>query len=170
MANEQAKAQLAGLVDEVTQQFREIARIQDERNQLTASATVRRKRVTVTVNADGAVIETKFGPNIEELTYPEIAAAVTEAAQKATAEVMRKGQQLMSPLDDRRARLPKLSDLIDGMPDLTGHLPAPQRASTASPAARNRALVDDGSAAVEFENAEVLNKPDEDGGVTASGW
>ncbi|CCF61645.1 YbaB/EbfC family nucleoid-associated protein [Nocardia cyriacigeorgica] len=169
MANERAKTELAGLIEEVGQQFREIARIQEERAQLTASATVRRKRVTVTVNADGVVIDTKFGPNIEDLSYSEIAAAVTEAAQKANAEVLRKGQQLMNPLDDRRARLPKLSDLIEGMPDLTGDLPKPRRASTDAPAARSQSTVEDGSAAPEFADAEVP-KPDSDGGVTDSGW
>ncbi|WP_280452695.1 YbaB/EbfC family nucleoid-associated protein [Nocardia cyriacigeorgica] len=169
MANERAKAELAGLIEEVGQQFREIARIQEERAQLTASATVRRKRVTVTVNADGVVIETKFGPNIEDLSYSEIAAAVTEAAQKANAEVLRKGQQLMNPLDDRRARLPKLSDLIEGMPDLTGNLPTPRRASTAAPAACSRDSVEDGSAAPEFADAE-MPKPDGGDGVTDSGW
>ncbi|WP_280231533.1 YbaB/EbfC family nucleoid-associated protein [Nocardia cyriacigeorgica] len=169
MANERAKAELAGLIEEVGQQFREIARIQEERAQLTASATVRRKRVTVTVNADGVVIETKFGPNIEDLSYSEIAAAVTEAAQKANAEVLRKGRQLMNPLDDRRARLPKLSDLIEGMPDLTGNLPTPRRASTAAPAARSRDSVEDGSAAPEFVDAE-MPKPVGGDGVTDSGW
>lgn len=127
MANERAKAELAGLIEEVGQQFREIARIQEERAQLTASATVRRKRVTVTVNADGVVIETKFGPNIEDLSYSEIAAAVTEAAQKANAEVLRKGSTA-----DESARRPACAATETIGPDRRYARPDRQPADTAA--------------------------------------
>ncbi|WP_433195542.1 YbaB/EbfC family nucleoid-associated protein [Nocardia sp. CA-107356] len=171
MTNEFAKAEMAAVLDEVQQQFRAIAQVQRQRAELTASATVR-KRITVTVNADGTIIETKFAAGVEELSYSEIAKAVTEAAQKATAEVMRKAQELMMPLHDRRARLPKLSDLIEGMPDLSAEMPKAPRVSLAPPNAEERRTVaDDDSAPMEFSNVEVVSRQvGADRGVTDSSW
>ncbi|MGK8511909.1 hypothetical protein ACRS5S_29100 [Nocardia asiatica] len=56
MTNEQAKADLADILDGVQEQMRIIARLQQERAELTGRATVRGKRVTVVVNADNAVM------------------------------------------------------------------------------------------------------------------
>ncbi|MFE9326894.1 YbaB/EbfC family nucleoid-associated protein [Nocardia sp. NPDC052278] len=171
MTNEFAKAEMAAVLDEVQQQFRAIAQVQQQRAELTASATVR-KRITVTVNADGTIIETKFGSGIDELSYGEIAKAVTEAAQKATAEVMRKAQELMTPLHDRRARLPKLSDLIEGMPDLSSEMPKAPKVSLAPPNSEERQTVSDNDGApMEFSNVEVVSRQSAtDRGVTDSSW
>ncbi|MEU0503989.1 YbaB/EbfC family nucleoid-associated protein [Nocardia sp. NPDC005998] len=171
MTNEFAKAEMAAVLDEVQQQFRAIAKVQQQRAELTASATVR-KRITVTVNADGTIIETKFASDIDELSYSEIAKAVTEAAQQATAEVMRKAQELMTPLHDRRARLPKLSDLIEGMPDLSAEMPKAPTVSLAPPnAEERRAFAADDRAPMEFSNVEFVSRqPGADRGVTDSSW
>ncbi|MFC4377444.1 YbaB/EbfC family nucleoid-associated protein [Nocardia halotolerans] len=130
MTNEHAKAQMADILETVQSQMRAIAQVQQDRAQITASATVR-KRVTVTVNADYKVIETKFTPDIDDLTYTEIAKAVTEAAQNAATEVARKTQELMAPIQSERARLPKITELVDGMDDFA--IPEPVEASLAPP-------------------------------------
>ncbi|WP_067646782.1 YbaB/EbfC family nucleoid-associated protein [Nocardia harenae] len=169
MPNEHTRAELHAVIEQVGQQFRTIAQIQRDRADLTASATVR-KRVTVTVNADGMVIETKFAGTIADLEYSEIARAVTEAAQQAGAEVARKVQALMEPLNDQRARMPKLTDLIEGIPEFAANPPGPVPASTAPPSAPERA-VREGAAAMEFDDVEVA-RPEgtRDRGVTDSGW
>ncbi|MFI9506323.1 YbaB/EbfC family nucleoid-associated protein [Nocardia sp. NPDC052566] len=165
MTNDFAKAELASVLSEVKQQFRSIAQVQQARVQLTASATVR-KRVTVTVNAEGTIIETKFGSGIEELSFPEIARAVTAAAQQASAEVARKNQELMAPLHDRRARLPKLSELIDGLPDFGAEAPK----SPPVPLLPTGAAGDENdSTAMEFRDVEAM-VPNHDRGVTDSVW
>ncbi|WP_306360354.1 YbaB/EbfC family nucleoid-associated protein [Nocardia sp. CC227C] len=133
MVNEQARAEMLSVLGDVREQLRMIARMQQDRARLTASASVRNKRVTVTVNADGVVVETKFGPGIDELGYGEIARAVTEAAQQAAAEVARRGSDLLAPLHDQRARLPKLTDLIEGMPDIADEVPTPMPAPLTKP-------------------------------------
>jgi hypothetical protein len=173
MTNEHAKAEMAAVLDGVQKQLRSIARLQQERTLLTASATVRR-RVTVTVNANGTVIETKFGAGIEDLSYSEIARAVTEASQQAAAEVARKTEEMMSPLQEQRARLPKLSDLIEGMPDFGAEIPEPPPVSTAAPGSAERQQLptaDDSSAPMIFSNVETLSQDRADGrGVTDSSW
>ncbi|MGV9674817.1 YbaB/EbfC family nucleoid-associated protein [Nocardia sp. NPDC003482] len=164
MTNERAsRADLAGLIDDVQEQLRTIARLQMERAELVATATVR-KRVTVTVNADNTIIDTTFGPDIEDLTYPEIAKAITEAAQQASAEVARKTRDLFAPLQDQRARLPKLTELVEGMPDLS--LPEPPRASIDPP---RRRPASDGS--MRFTDVEAFDhERDRNHRATDSGW
>lgn len=163
MTNERAKSDLAAILDDFRNQMTTITELQRERAALTASATVRGKRVTVTVNADGTVIETRFGSGIEDLDYHEIARAVTEAAQQASAEVARRSQELMAPVSQNRNRMPKLTDLIPGMPDLSRELAVPDLpvVSTAPPGSPERA-------AAHPKPDEQAPKPR--GTATDSGW
>ncbi|AYF77051.1 YbaB/EbfC family DNA-binding protein [Nocardia yunnanensis] len=159
MVNERARSDFADILDDFRDQMRTITQLQRERAALTASASVRGKRVTVTVNADGTLIETKFGSGIEDLDYHEIAKAVTEAAQQASAEVARRGREILDPLSRNRDRLPKLMEMVPGMPDLGQELriPEPPVVSTAPPKAPERRAAD----------------PEERrsrGGATDSGW
>lgn len=172
LVNERTRAEMTEVLGEVQQQLRMIARVQQERARLTATAAVRNKRVAVTVNADGIVIETKFGTGVDELSYAEIAKAVTDAAQQAAAEVARLGSELMSPLEDRRARLPKLSDLVEGMPDLSGEMPVTQVAPLVPPDADERRAADEnGSEEMRFSDVEELDHDEVRArGVTDSSW
>lgn len=139
MVNERAKADLHEIMESVQEQFRQVERIQRERAEIVGKATVR-KRVTVTVNADNKIIETRFGADIADLEYPEIAKAVTEAAQLAADDVARQLGELMSPFQETRARLPKLSDLIEGMPEL--RIPGKIDAPTTPPSTRRDSFAD----------------------------
>lgn len=170
MRNEHARAEMESVLEEVQQQFKLIAQIQQDRAQLTASATVR-KRVTVTVNADGTLIETKFGPDIADLNYGEIARAVTEAAQQAAAEVARKAGALMTPLQEKRARLPKITDLIEGMADIVPPVPEAPPVSLEPPDRHALQRADEDSAPMEFNNVEAVDPTGARGrGVTDSSW
>ncbi|WP_433670687.1 YbaB/EbfC family nucleoid-associated protein [Nocardia sp. CA-136227] len=133
MANESAKAELASMIDEFQQQMRVLGDMQQKRAQLMATGYALQKRVTVVVNADGTVIETRLDPDLEDLPLLELAKAITEAAQAAATELARKSSELLSPIQERRGRMPKMSDLIEGMPDLTERIPEPIPASTAPP-------------------------------------
>jgi len=95
-------------------------------------------RVTVSVNADGVLIDVKFGRGVEELEYADLSRAILKAAQDATADVARQTQELMAPIQEERARLPKLSDLVEGMPDLSSLMPSAERAPQSKPDAPDR--------------------------------
>ncbi|MEU1980988.1 YbaB/EbfC family nucleoid-associated protein [Nocardia sp. NPDC019395] len=127
-----------------------VAELQRQRTQLTASASVRDKRVTVTVNANGLVIATEFSPDIGDLTFDEIATAVTEAVHQAAAEMVRRTEELMRPLREVRAGKPKLSELVDGIPDFESVVPVEPQVSTAAPNAAER---------VSAQNADAGNDP-----------
>jgi DNA-binding protein YbaB len=136
MENERTAADFADLMDTVNGQIRAIAEAQRKRVDLVATASARDGRVTVTCNADGVPIETEFSDDIDDLDYDDIAAAVTEAAQAAAADVARQAQELIAPIQKTRSRLPSLSSMVEGLPDLRAKTPEPQRASFDPPAAR----------------------------------
>ncbi|MBF6130647.1 YbaB/EbfC family nucleoid-associated protein [Nocardia brasiliensis] len=136
MHNERTKGNVADLLDTVNQHIRSIAEVQQKRVELTATATAGKGRVRITVNADGVVIDTEFSDDIDDLDYDEIADAVTEATQDAAAEVARKAEELIAPIRDTRSRLPSLSSLVEGLPDIRTKTPELQRASFESLAAR----------------------------------
>ncbi|MFB8002137.1 YbaB/EbfC family nucleoid-associated protein [Nocardia sp. NPDC056000] len=163
--NERARHDLSDILEGFADQMRTITQLQRERAALTASASVRQKRVTVTVNAEGTVIETKFNSEIADLDYPEIAKAITEAAQQAAAEVAQRGRDILAPVSQNRNRLPKLSDLVPGMPDLSRELriPEPPVVSTAPPKSPERL-------ATQANDEPESQTPPRRGAATDSGW
>ncbi len=168
MANEFAKAQLAEVRAAFQDQLALIADLQARRTRLTATGTARGKRVAVTVNADGTVIETKFNGSISDLGYADIARAVTAAAQEAAAELARKSSELTAPLQEIRGRFPKLHDIVEGMPDLAAQRPAAPEVSLAPPNSPERRTTVDADD-TPFDNVERLPRHD-DSAVTESGW
>ncbi|NKY37145.1 YbaB/EbfC family nucleoid-associated protein [Nocardia speluncae] len=165
MTNERAKADLAAILDGVQEQMRTIAGLQQRRAELTATATARGKKVKVTVNADNKVIDVKFSSDIDELTYSEIAKAVIEAAQRACVEVARETAGLMAPLENQRARLPKLSDLVE---DLAGvEIPGSVEAPVTRPNSLDAQMISDGSAAPDNTAGDSRGRG---GSVTDSSW
>ncbi|MFE4455819.1 YbaB/EbfC family nucleoid-associated protein [Nocardia tengchongensis] len=153
MTNEAAKAQLADLAEMVQGSFAALARAQRDRARLTASARAGGRRVTVTVNADGVVIKIEFSDDIDELTYSEIAAAVTSAAQEAAVEVKQKSQEILAELQAEKAKIPALSEVFPLMPDIQAMMPTPPEVSMAPPNAAER-RAPDADAGPRFENVE----------------
>ncbi len=123
MVNERLRTDMMTVLEGLDDQLRGIAEIQLRRSRLTATASTCEQRIEVTVNADGLLIETTFADDISELTYDEIAAGMTAAVQQAADEVLRQGAALMEPLRERKLQLPKLSEIIEGAPDLGEMMP-----------------------------------------------
>ncbi|ATL65745.1 YbaB/EbfC family nucleoid-associated protein [Nocardia terpenica] len=138
MTNEMAKAQAADIMDMVRAGIDNIARAQREQARLVASATAARGRVTVTVNAQGVVIETRFSSDIEDLGYAEIARAVTQAAQDAAAQVRKRTREIFEDVRKDQERMPRLSEFLPGMPDVRDMMPEPPEVSTAPPRSAER--------------------------------
>jgi DNA-binding protein YbaB len=124
------------LMAKFTEGMRLISELSHRRAELTASAAVENGRVTVTVNADGAVIETKFSSDVDDLDHDTLARAMTSAAQQAFREVGRLSRELMAPVAAHHASMPTLPDLIPGMPDVRALIPQPPQVSMAPPTER----------------------------------
>ncbi len=153
MANEAEKAQLAGLKELVKGSFASIARAQQERARLTATAHAAGRRVTITVNADGVVIKTEFSDDIDDLTYSEIAEAVTGATQDAAAQVQQKAARIMAALQQEQAQIPSVSEFFPMMPDVQSMIPTPPEVSMAPPGSPERTTIEPDPAA-QFSNVE----------------
>lgn len=133
MVNERLQEDMATMLSGLSHQMRGIAEVQKKRSLLTATVLAEEKRIEVTVNADGVLIDTKFADDIGDLTMDEIATALTEAVQAAAARVQQKARELMDPLLAHRNALPKLPEMIEGAPDLGGLIPQPPETPTVSP-------------------------------------
>ncbi|MFI1465323.1 YbaB/EbfC family nucleoid-associated protein [Nocardia carnea] len=133
MVNDRLQEDMATMLSGLSHQMRSIAEVQKKRSLLTATVLAEEKRIEVTVNADGLLIDTKFADDILDLTMDEIAAALTRAVQEAAAEVQKKARALMDPLLEHRESLPKLSEMVDGAPDMSDVIPQPPAAPTMSP-------------------------------------
>ncbi|NKY28632.1 YbaB/EbfC family nucleoid-associated protein [Nocardia gamkensis] len=124
MVNERLRADMATMLEGLGEQFRGIAELQKRRALLTATVTACDKRIEVTVNADGVLIATRFADDVLDLGLDEIAENITAAVQAAAAEVAARGRELMTPLLERKNALPKLSEIVEGAPDLGSLMPA----------------------------------------------
>ncbi|MGF6882747.1 DNA-binding protein YbaB [Nocardia sp. GAS34] len=101
-------------------QVAEIARLRQERAQLTATATAAHRRVSVTVNADGIAIDVRFSGAIDDLSYDEIADAVTEASRQAVADMARQKAGRSISVDAERGvpDIGSLSAVMDSLRDI----------------------------------------------------
>ncbi len=127
-------ADVDGLMNTFTEQMREVARVQRERAALTARATAGGGKVAVTVNADCVLVAVEFSAGIDRLGYDEIASATLEAGQQAAEEIRRRSLELLAPLQEWRNRLPKVQDVVDGIPDVRNQIPTPPPVSLDPPA------------------------------------
>ena len=73
--------------------------VQRRRAELVGEATVADKMVTVHVNAQGVVIKTEIDEDfLDDYDLEDLAGFITEAAQRAAADVGRRGEELLAPL------------------------------------------------------------------------
>ncbi|MFI5776860.1 YbaB/EbfC family nucleoid-associated protein [Nocardia sp. NPDC051570] len=143
VANERLKADAALMMEALHEQMAGIAKIQRDRARLTATTTACEKRISVTVNGDGILIGTRFADDIADLTFDQIAAAMTEAVQAAAQQVNARARALMEPLRERKSQLPRLSDLIEDAPDFAAMIPVPPPVSVAPPNSPERRYDDE---------------------------
>ncbi len=108
------------------EQFRarmgEITRLQQERTQLMGVGTAERRRVTVTVNADGITIDIRFSSDIGDLDYEEIAAAITEASRLAVADVAEQTTALFAPITPDPADRIEMDETLSGFANVRDQL------------------------------------------------
>ncbi|NUS45416.1 MAG: YbaB/EbfC family DNA-binding protein [Mycobacteriaceae bacterium] len=137
-----AREHFAQVMNDFHAQMADIGRMQQLRATLVATGYAADKRVAVSLNADGIVIETVFADDIGDLDHDEIAAAVTAAGQAAARDLQRQTDEVHAPLLERRARMPKLSEIIgtiEGLEDF----PAPPAVSLAPPGSPDRVAADE---------------------------
>ncbi|MGW4770165.1 YbaB/EbfC family nucleoid-associated protein [Nocardia sp. NPDC004278] len=172
--DELTRAHFVDLMEDLKASVESVVRAQQEHALLTATATAAGKRVTVVVNANGVVIQTKFSADIAELTYAEIATAITKAAQDAAAQMQRRTREMITELKRDQARLPKLSEFLPGVPDMENLIPQPPEVSTAPPSARAATPAPENlGGGMKFTDVVQLDHGSQAGsgpGVAETGW
>lgn len=142
------------------EQLRRVAEIERQRAELTVSAATPDMRVTATVDANGYLIDLEFSSDIGDMSYEQIAAAVVATTRQAIAESARRSGELFEPLNEYRMRMPKLSELFEGMPDSEFRLVPPGADIAAEPPAEESPT---DTAIPEAEVSPVSANPDRDG-------
>lgn len=170
MANEPTRTRVEELVESVQQSIESIRQAQRQRARLTATAQAAGRRVTVTVNADGVVISTRFADDIKDLEIEEIAAAVTTAAQDAAARVRQRTREMISTLRQEQARLPKLSEFVPGLPDVGELLPTAPEPPTDVAASGRDAEPDEDAMVFTDVTSWDHTTPRQGPGVIESAW
>ncbi|WP_327119115.1 YbaB/EbfC family DNA-binding protein [Nocardia sp. NBC_01730] len=170
MTDDLAAGQLIDLLDTIKAGIASIGLAQQQAAALTATVSVARRQVAVSVNAEGVVIDVRFGDEIDQFDYREIARAVCTAAQAAAVEVQSKRAALMARLDEEQARMPKLSEFLPGMPDVLDMIPPAPVVATAPPGAAEEDADED--APMEFTDVEEWDhEPSENrSGITDAQW
>ncbi|WP_327119148.1 YbaB/EbfC family nucleoid-associated protein [Nocardia sp. NBC_01730] len=116
MSSERDRVGHPDTLTQIQEQIRIIEETQRQRVLLTATALSRDKRVRVTVNTNGMVIETRFASDISQVfTADELAKTVTEVVQAAAAAVDCKNQELIASLAAKQALLPRMPEPAEGI-------------------------------------------------------
>ncbi|MGW0250979.1 YbaB/EbfC family nucleoid-associated protein [Nocardia goodfellowii] len=159
-------AEISGLLSDLRSQMQDIVKMQQRRVKLTGTATTKDRQISVTVNANGVVIETKFGSGIDEYSYDDIAKTITRLAQQAADDVTAKTAELVEPLRAERDRLPKLHEVIPGLPDFQSEIPLEPPVPVSPPGSRDR----DDEEMVFTDVVDYQERDNTGKGVTDSVW
>lgn len=115
-----AENEIDSAIADFRAQVANITRLRQERAQLTATATAAHRRVSVTVNADGIAIDVRFSGAIDDLSYDEIANAVTEASRQAVADIARQkaGRSVSVDAEQGVPDIGSLGTALDSLRDI----------------------------------------------------
>lgn len=108
----------------VQEQLADIATVQKKQAELTATGTAADGMVEVTVNAHGQLTKTVIDENyLDDHEFDELSDHITEAAQSAARDAVRRVSEMMAPISERRKAFPAMSDIMQGAPDLRDLMP-----------------------------------------------
>ena len=125
MGNDELRHEMTEVLALVQEQMAEIATTQQKQAAVTATAAAADGLVEVTVNAQGQMIKTVIDEAyLDEHEFEELSEHITQAAQEAARDAVRQVTEMLVPISERRKRLPSLSDIVDGAPDLRDLVPS----------------------------------------------
>jgi DNA-binding protein YbaB len=123
--NDELRHEMTEVLALVQEQMADLAAMEQKRAALTATAVTADGMVEVTVNAQGQLVKTVIDEAyLDDHEFDELANHITQAAQEAAGNAARQITELLAPIGERRKRLPPLSDIVDGAPDLRDLVPS----------------------------------------------
>lgn len=118
MSEDHAGERLATMIDGFAEHLDRVKQALEVRGRMVVEGHAACGRVTVKVNADGALVDLGFSDDINELDYDEIATAVLTAAREAGATAAEQAGKLIAAVQERPATIPAIAELIDDIPEL----------------------------------------------------
>jgi DNA-binding protein YbaB len=118
MSEDEARERLSTMIDGFAAHLERVKHAQQQRAAIVAVAHAAGDRVTVKVNADGALVDVRLSDDINDLDYDEIATAVLTAARQAAASAADSVRTLIAPVHQRPAAIPNIAELIEDIPEL----------------------------------------------------
>ena len=122
MSEDDARERLSTMIDGYAEHLERVKQAQEQRAQVVVEAHAASDRVTVRVNADGALVDLRFSDDITDLEYDEIAAAVLTGAREAAAAAGERVRKLIAPVQQRPATIPTIAELIGDIPELRAQI------------------------------------------------
>jgi DNA-binding protein YbaB len=123
MSEDHASERLSTIIDGFAEHLERVKQAQDQRSRIVVEGYAASNRVTVKVNADGALVDLRFSDDINDLDYDEIATAVLMAAREAAAMAADRVRKLIAPAQQRPAAIPTIAELIEDIPQLRARVP-----------------------------------------------
>jgi DNA-binding protein YbaB len=123
MSEDHASERLSTMIGGFAEHLERVKQAQEQRAQMVVEAHAGCDRVTVQVNADGALVDLRFSDDINDLDYDEIVAAVLTAAREAAAKAADRVRKLIAPVQERPAAIPTIAELIEDIPELRARVP-----------------------------------------------
>ena len=123
MSEDHAREHLSTIIDGFAEHLERVKQAQEQRAQIVVEAHAACNRVTVQVNADGALVDLRFSEDINDLDYDEIAAAVLTAAREAADTAANRVRKLIAPVQQRPSTIPTIAELIEDIPELRARVP-----------------------------------------------
>ncbi|MFC9892437.1 YbaB/EbfC family nucleoid-associated protein [Nocardia sp. NPDC127579] len=119
---------LAGL----SEQIQALNQAQRQRAELIVNGTAADGLVTVTVNADGGVLDIQFAPGAIDLGRQKLARATTEAVQNAQRQAAQRNTEIFQPVLGAAAGR-DLADVMTDFDEIAAMIPGPQAVTTELP-------------------------------------
>ena len=99
-------------------QLGDIAAMQKQQAELKFNVQAADGTVEVTVDARGQLIKAVIDKSyLDDHDFDELGGYVTQAAQTAAQGVGQRVADLLAPLNERYGKLPKFSEIVEGLPD-----------------------------------------------------
>lgn len=118
MSNEAARDRLTDVLGQLQDQLTDIAAIQKKQAALKVDAEAADGTVQVTVNARGQLVKAVIDKSyLDEHDFEELGDHVLEAAQAAAQDAGRRVAELLAPINERHAKFPSFSDIVEGIAD-----------------------------------------------------
>jgi DNA-binding protein YbaB len=118
LSNDAAHHRLTDVLGLLQNQVADIAAVREKQAALELTGQAADGTVEVTVNARGQLVKTVIDKSfLDDHDFDDLGDFVTKAAQAAAKDAAGRVAEMLAPINERHAKFPSLSEVVEGMPD-----------------------------------------------------